>query len=235
MIMTTIEKLLNPGRKRLTSAEHTRLALILASLKLFGEKGFEGTTTREIAAAAKANIGSISYHFGGKDGLRVACADHIISLISRIAGPVLDLDGESIDPATPQEARATLMRVVETMTEFVAAQPEAGLIVNFLLRELTNPTVALDRIYEGLFEPMHKRLCRVWETATGEPAESETTRLTVFTMIGQVVYFRIGAEAVRRRMGWAEITHREAAMLSSVATDNLHAILDRHLSGKEKK
>ena len=52
-----------------SAADATRLALVMAALKLFGRQGFDGTSTREIATAANANIGSIAYHFGGKDGL----------------------------------------------------------------------------------------------------------------------------------------------------------------------
>ena len=47
----------------------------------------------------------------------------------------------------------------------------------------------------------------------------------MFTLIGQVVYFRIGREAVRRRMGWKEIGPAEAAKVAAVAKDNLAAIL----------
>jgi len=105
------------------------------------------------------------------------------------------------------------------------ASPQAGEIVQFVLRELSHPTAALDRIYAGVFEPTHRRLCQVWEQATGEPAESEATKLTVFTMIGQVIYFRIGREAVMRRMGWREIGNAEAAKVAAATTDNLRAML----------
>ena len=44
-----------------------------------------------------------------------------------------------------------------------------------------------------------------------KPAESERTKITVFTLIGQVVYFRIGREAVMRRMGWTTIGPDKAA------------------------
>ncbi|TIW31558.1 MAG: DUF1956 domain-containing protein, partial [Mesorhizobium sp.] len=111
------------------------------------------------------------------------------------------------------------------MVAFVVARPEAGEIVQFVLRELSHPTAALDRIYDGVFEPTHRRLCLVWEQATGEPAESEATRLTVFTLIGQVVYFRIGREAVMRRMGWRAIGDAEAVKIAATVTDNLGAIL----------
>lgn len=66
-------------------AEQTRGALVRAALKLFGQQGFDGTSTREIAAEAKANIGSIAYHFGGKEGLRLAAADFIVDTIQAVA------------------------------------------------------------------------------------------------------------------------------------------------------
>ncbi|MFC5587175.1 CerR family C-terminal domain-containing protein [Nitratireductor kimnyeongensis] len=220
-------------RMRLSSAEHTRLSLIRTGLKLFGENGFEGTTTREIARAAEANIGSISYHFGGKEGLRAACADYIVELLSEITGSALKTGGNDGASLTPQQARVVLMQVLETMTGFIAARPEAGLIVKFVLRELSHPTVALDRIYEGIFAPVHKRLCAVWEAATGEPAESDETKLTVFTLIGQLVYFRIAGEAVQRRMGWSQIGAREAASITAIAGSNLDAILAARTRRKE--
>src|SRR4051794_14746870 len=74
------------------SAEQTRRALIRAALKLFGSKGYDGTSTREIAAAANANIGSIAYHFGGKEGLRTACANFIVETIQSVAAQALKLD-----------------------------------------------------------------------------------------------------------------------------------------------
>ena len=72
-------------RPQASSAEHDHAALIRAALKLFGRQGFDGTSTREIAAEANANIGSIAYHFGGKEGLRAASADYIVETIQAIA------------------------------------------------------------------------------------------------------------------------------------------------------
>jgi AcrR family transcriptional regulator len=217
-----------PGAKRqqreATTADQTRAALVHAALKLFGRQGFDGTSTRQIAAEAKANIGSIAYHFGGKEGLRAAAADHIVDTIQGIAGQALG-GAQAAAPLTPEAARAQLFAALERMVGFVVASPQAGEIVQFVLRELSHPTAALDRIYAGVFEPTHRRLCQVWEQATGEPAESEATKLTVFTMIGQVIYFRIGREAVMRRMGWREIGNAEAAKVAAATTDNLRAML----------
>ena len=88
-----------------------------------------------------------------------------------------------------------------------------------------------------MLEPTHRRLCQIWEQATGEPAESEATKLIVFTIIGQVIYFRIGREAVMRRMGWREIGDKEAAKVVAVAADNLRVMLAARepATGKEAK
>ncbi|MCV3239758.1 CerR family C-terminal domain-containing protein [Mesorhizobium sp. ZC-5] len=210
-----------------SSADMTRLALIRAALTLFGSKGFDGTSTRDIAALANANIGSIAYHFRGKDGLRLAAADHIVQTIQAIAGQAMgNLDATIPARLEPDAARAQLIGALERMITFIVASPEAGEVVQFVLRELSQPTAALDRIYSGVFEPVHKRLCMLWEQATGEPAESDRTKLTVFTLIGQVVYFRIGREAVRRRMGWTEIGPQQASDILDVARSNLVAVLE---------
>src|SRR4029450_1314970 len=74
------------------SAEQTRQALIRAALKLFGSNGYDGTSTREIAAAANANIGAIAHPFGGKEGLRAACANFIVETIQKVAAQALKLD-----------------------------------------------------------------------------------------------------------------------------------------------
>lgn len=208
-------------------ADQTRAALIHAGLTLFGQKGFDGTSTREIAALARANIGSIAYHFGGKEGLRLAVADYIVETIRAVAGQALgDMESGKTTPApTPEAAEALVTGAAERMVGFITSRPEARDIVPFVLRELGSPTAALDRIYTGVFEPVHGRLCAVWAAATGEDPDSERTRLTLFTIIGQAVYFRIARAAVLRRMGWSDIGPVEAAKIAAVTRDNIAAIL----------
>ena len=218
------ENVLSTSRAHPSPADQTRAALIRAALKLFGRQGFEGTSTREIAALAKANIGSIAYHFGGKEGLHEACARHIVDTMQELARPVLTAlpDAGSLQP---DQAEALLRLALERMAGFVIGQPEAGAIVSFILRELDRPTAALDTVYTGVFEPVHRRFCEVWAAATGEDAESDATKIRVFTLIGQVVYFRIGREAVRRRMGWDRVGEAETAQVVEAAQANLAAIL----------
>ena len=209
--------------KRESRSDVTRAALITAALKLFGGKGFEATSTREIAASAQANIGSIAYHFGNKEGLRDACAQFIAETIRSVAAPAIGFG--DVEAMSPEEAEQRLIEGIGTVVRFIAARPEAGAFVQFVLRELSIAGSSLDILYNGVFEPVHMRLCQLWSKATGDPAESEGTRIAVFAMVGQVVYFRIGREAVLRRMGWQEIGAEETAALTAVITGNVRTIL----------
>ena len=197
--------------------------MVRAALRLFGTVGYAGASTREIAAEANANIGSIAYHFGGKEGLRLAVADHIIGLVQGVA--VQAMADAPPSPTTPEAAEQAFFAMLDRMFDFFVLGEEAAEIVPFVLREMGQPSPAFDRIYHGVFEPLHKRFCGVWEVATGEPAESEETRIAVFALIGQVIYFRLGREAVKRRMGWDAIGKTQGAEVLHVLRRNLHAVL----------
>jgi AcrR family transcriptional regulator len=43
--------------------------LIKVAGRLFSERGFDGVSVRDITSAAKANLGAVTYHFGGKESL----------------------------------------------------------------------------------------------------------------------------------------------------------------------
>ena len=47
----------------------TREHILKSAVELFGEKGFDNTTIRDICKHADANIAAVNYHFKGKIGL----------------------------------------------------------------------------------------------------------------------------------------------------------------------
>lgn len=55
-----------------------RQKLIKAGLKLFGERGFHGTSVRDVAAEAGVSFGLIRKYFGTKEGLRDAVEDYVV-------------------------------------------------------------------------------------------------------------------------------------------------------------
>jgi AcrR family transcriptional regulator len=46
-----------------------KTCILMAAEKLFSELGYEGTSTRQIAREAGANMAMINYYFGSKDGV----------------------------------------------------------------------------------------------------------------------------------------------------------------------
>ena len=66
---------MEPSTKRKRQAEQRRKQLIDTELGLFAEKGFENTTTKDIAEAAGLAQGLIYHYFGGKEELLFAAAD----------------------------------------------------------------------------------------------------------------------------------------------------------------
>ena len=212
-----------------SQSEKTRAGLVATALKLFGSRGFEATSTREIAASAKANIASIGYHFGGKEGLRHACAEHAAKFIGSVVGSALSAASISeIKALSPQQARNELQGFIRRAVKEMLTRPSAERIVSFVVREVTNPSAAISVIYAGVIEPTHRKLCALWAQATGEEAESETVRLAVFAIMGQAVYFRIGQEIVNRRMGWQLYGDEEADRIVDEIVANLRSALDRH-------
>ncbi len=209
-----------PANPPKTADQPTRRALIEAAVHLFGRKGFDGASTREIAARAGANVAAIAYHFGGKEGLRLACLD----AIGEQFGEIVAVDGP-LPPGTPADARRRLERILRAGVRFMVMPGPAEDFAAFLMREIVFDGPLIGEIYARLFAPQHSRLCALWAAATGGDAGSADTRLAVFAMIGQILYFRIGQPIILRRMDWSEITAAEADAIADILVRNLHAAL----------
>jgi len=69
-----------PRSRRTRDRAGKKQALIVAALKLFASKGYDATTTREIAASAGCAEGLIHRYFNGKAGLLPALMEYRVSL-----------------------------------------------------------------------------------------------------------------------------------------------------------
>ena len=72
--MIETRRLSDAGRS--ASPEETRERILTAAREVIGRKGKRGATTREIADVAGVNEATIFRHFGTKEALLVACAQH---------------------------------------------------------------------------------------------------------------------------------------------------------------
>ena len=52
-----------------------------AALHLFAEHGVDGTPLRAVAERAGVSTALVVHHFGSKDGLRVACDEHVAAVV----------------------------------------------------------------------------------------------------------------------------------------------------------
>src|SRR5271168_3987432 len=81
-------------------ADHTRDAIIRAAVVLFAEKGFEGTSVRDIATKARVNQAAINYHFKGKNGLYLEVLKNAFERLTERAG----FDPEKLESLSREEA-----------------------------------------------------------------------------------------------------------------------------------
>jgi AcrR family transcriptional regulator len=212
-------------RARSDRGAETRQRLIEAALDVFGRYGFEGATTRQIAQEAKANLAAIVYHFGSKEALHVAVAEHIIGRVAVLIGPSLIAAGTPEATATPAAARAALFKLFETYADVMLGQAEAEKWARFIVREQMQPTEAFDVLYRSL-GGAHGVGARLVAAATGRNPDDEAVGLSVLTMMGQILVFRVARELVLRRMGWRNIGAKERAAIKQVVVAQVNAILD---------
>ena len=208
-----------------------RLRLVEAALAVFGERGFDGASTRAIAAAADANIAAIPYYFGGKSGLYLAVAEHIADqLLDRLGSALEAADRLSRDPDTSvEEARAVVTAIADRFVAIMIGSPEAAGWARFIVREQFDPTDAFDVLYDRVMGRSYRIIGALLGRILGRDPDREEVRLKVFSLIGQVLIFRIARPAVLRRMGWEDYSAGHVAAIQAVVRDNLAALLQPEL------
>src|ERR1700760_3855813 len=94
--------------------EETRRRIIEVALRLFGERGYEGASTRDIATAAGVNAPALRYYFDNKEGVYRACAEYIAEGWTAQLAPVVaqaqaTMDDPGAGPDQVFEAFARLL------------------------------------------------------------------------------------------------------------------------------
>src|SRR5476649_2302815 len=89
------------------------LRLIEAAIEQFGQNGMNAAGTRAIAKAAGVQMSAITYHFGGKEGLYLACARHLVEQISGRVERILTIaTSHGTDSGDAAGARAALLAIM---------------------------------------------------------------------------------------------------------------------------
>ncbi len=198
--------------------------LLDIALREFGLKGLEGASTRGIAKAAGTAMSSITYHYGGKDGLYLAVADHIAARMAGEMGEVLDT-GASPITADPVVARTRIHAALARFADKMASDRNSDWSL-FLIREQMRPTEAFDRIYGGVMGQMLDMLADLICVTAGV-ADRRMARIVTITLIGQVVTLRAQRATCLRLLERDEIGGGDLALIKTRIAANIDAILDR--------
>jgi TetR/AcrR family transcriptional regulator, regulator of cefoperazone and chloramphenicol sensitivity len=206
--------------------DDTRQRLVTAAIDVFGRHGFEGASTRMLSAAAAVNQAAIPYHFGGKEGLYVACAEHIAARFRSMAEPVLGaLEARIAETAgmTEEEARARLAELLETVAG-VLVREESAPWARFVIREQMEPTEAFERLYGGIMKPMLAAASVLVGRILGEAQASRRVRVRTMGLIGQLVALRAARAAVLRHLGWEGVGAAEFEEIRAMIRENVASL-----------
>jgi TetR/AcrR family transcriptional regulator, regulator of cefoperazone and chloramphenicol sensitivity len=213
-----------PGAARSERGGDTRQRLLEAAIEVFGRQGFEAGT-RALVAHAGVNLAAIPYHFGSKQGLYLAAADHIAAQIGERVGPaVARAQGRLRDgPLDREGARALLFDLLEAFARMLV-RPESAAWARFIVREQMEPTAAFERLYEGFIGRAFATITLLIGRISGEDAASETVRLKAVALVGQVLVLRAARTTVLRQLGWSEVGEAEFAAIRGLIRRALTAI-----------
>lgn len=162
----------NPGERLLDAAE-----------KLFCERGYDGTSVRDITNEAGCNIAAVNYHFGGKEQLyqemfRRRMARNMKSHYETI---------ERICSAPSPTLEDLLSELVRPIVESAEQQDPWAKVVRLMVREALNQRLEMDKIAGDMKELFFDRLARAFMQIIPE-MDLRTARQAVFSIDALVLH-----------------------------------------------
>lgn len=138
----------------------SRRKLLDAASELFAAKGFEGVSTRDIAAAAQVNISMISYYFNGKEGLYVAILEDFIEQNrAEYATMVTNFDVKNL---TREKFSSHMKMIIGRLVERKFSCPHVSPLI---FREILAGVPAAREFMENALDTMAQGLINLFEEA----------------------------------------------------------------------
>lgn len=199
--------------------------LLETATEHFGMRGFEGASTREIATASGTAMSSITYHFGGKEGLYLAVADHIAERIADRQAPMLATAKAAATLARDQAAAAAVA-MVDGFGRMMLA-PESAAWSSFIVREQQAPTAAFQRLYEGAMQAIVDSFVALIAVARPD-LDERAARMTGILLYGQALILRVGHASVCRVLGVESLDDAtQAALLARLRAHSLSVLAEK--------
>jgi len=182
-------------------ASPTREAILDIAEDLFARQGYDGTSMRQITAAAAVNLAAVNYHFGSKEALLHAVLKRRLALVNQERLRVLDAleaeaGGKPLKPSQILDAFfGTLLRL--------AADPEhAGRnFLQLLERTMTDPAGFLNTLFAAEYADVMARYQNALYAALPGVPRAEIMWRFHF-MLGATSYAIMGTGALRFVTDW---------------------------------
>lgn len=187
--------------------EETRARIILAAIKCFGEFGFAGASTRDIANEAGVNAPALQYYFDNKEGVYTACVEYIVGL-------VMGQMGEAIEAAerVVAEPEATDKQLIDAFCElqnrkagFMEEVPEIEGWHMFMAREQAGlgPEAGFKVFHERFSSRLAAVGANIVTRLAGVAPDDEAMRVRAVCISTLGMAFRVMRRSVDSSMGWA--------------------------------
>ncbi len=207
--------------------DQARARLLCAALEIFGERGPDGATVREIARAAGQNVAAIAYYFGGKQQLYHAVIEGLVreirSRLDDVYQRVEQLRRQ--DGPTPEAALPLVKEFLGAVYLRLLSRKEAVHIAQLIVREQLKPTAAFEILYGQGFRHLHEALSFLVGVVLGREATDRETILRTHMLMGQIYFFAMSREVILRRLGWTTLEGRNAELVVKTLGENIDTLL----------
>jgi len=177
-------------------ADNRQPELLDAAARLFRERGYAGTTMRDIAAAAGMLAGSIYYHFPNKDSLLIAV--YTVGVRRITAAVALAVD--RVEGAWPRLEAAC----VAHLEHLLARSDYASVVIRVHPQEFPPKTAQKLRALRDGYEDCFRRLCI--DLPLPREADANELRLMLLGALNSAAaWYRAGRRnpaALARRFVW---------------------------------
>jgi AcrR family transcriptional regulator len=127
-----------PGRPiRLPGDVPTEEKIFTAAIDLFAERGYAGTSMREIAREVGVTEGAVYKHYRSKDAILVAIFEHLETEIYR---PL---------PPPPSPGLSIFRDLLETLPDYLLANPRMVKISRIMMNEMHSNRTIRDYLHEA--------------------------------------------------------------------------------------
>ena len=211
-----------------TRGEETRARIIAAAMRLFGEKGYEGASTRDIAAAAGVNAPALQYYFDNKEGVFRACIETIAEQAwDSLSEGVVEAErliAERADDEALIEAYCDIQTRAAEFKFKAAGQDDWRL---FMARQQAglDPDIGFEAVFQRISTRIFAVAAAIIGRLTGRPADEEEVRIRAVALSGQFQVFHVCRRMALRLLDWEEIDAERQALVKKVVRDQTQELL----------